>query len=1083
MDILTYALAKSYTDKALLGVGTIKGAPCTVKSQTEDDEYVYVTLGWENNLGTSEETVVKIKKGADGAPGKPGPAGDPGPRGISITKIEKIKTEGLIDTYQISFSDDTTFEYTISNGSTDYLNITNKPSIEGVELTGNKTFEDLNIASADALTATDENLQNLSDFIGDKTSLPAPTDTVVNNITSVYAKVDAIIDDNETGLAKTFSSDKITKTFATIEEVNKRIPQYDVLPTPTEAFDGKVVQFIGTTTEDYIHNYFYECIQVEGNYKWINTVVQNIPTKVSELTNDSNFVTETELNEKGYLTKHQDISGKVDKEEGKSLIADSEIIRLSTVKNYDDSVVKEDIATIKTDYATKTYVGEQIASADHLKREIVTEVPTAETAAENVIYMLKVESAIGADKYKEYMLIDGEVACVGDTSVDLTDYAKKDEIPTELPANGGNADTVNTHTVASDVPENAVFTDTWRGIQDNLTSESVSDSLSANQGRILNNNLTALDNSKLKGYTIKYDVPANTGGWHKIAQITGEYFNFDLYATGSWNSQRKSNAHFHIQNTNGTVRIVQLSGLVDTGGGIRKIRMVRVVDDNNTWILEEHSRSSDRGEAFRFTIAGDVTVTPLDGSVDATTDFKDSVSLDVSDIPTGSVITTSNIDNALSSISVNPVQNKVIKAELDKVNRNLTDLKVNNVAGGKNLADINAFKQLTIAEKSDRYGYEWLDMKGGSYTFTITNNGRRVYLGYEHEGVITNPYSVGDETANFTITISDHDNIAVWCDENVKINTITKIQLEEGSEATEYEPYIPSVKTLAEETSSNSEDVNTLKKETTVNLLNPTLKTTTEKGITCTNNGDGTYTLNGTKTTDTIWLQLGTVSLKANKSYKLIGQSSTDTSIDVRVYDNDGVYFGDGTYKGATPIITPIVDTTLSMQIRIAETTLDNFIVKPMITTNLDATYDDFVPYTGNTGGLNSDVAEIRNEVSQQSAKINSNTTSLLGTVHKVYSMEVGNSAVDPVVISDFKIDPGYRYLYIINGSGTTGYEVGILMFINGMKFVPLSSSSGTAMKDSVSAIGIDIYIENGQLKVSRSATSYATTCVIYKLG
>ena len=89
MDILTYALAKSYTDKALLGVGTIKGAPCTVKSQTEDDEYVYVTLGWENSLGTSEETVVKIKKGADGAPGEPGPAGDPGPQGISITKIEK----------------------------------------------------------------------------------------------------------------------------------------------------------------------------------------------------------------------------------------------------------------------------------------------------------------------------------------------------------------------------------------------------------------------------------------------------------------------------------------------------------------------------------------------------------------------------------------------------------------------------------------------------------------------------------------------------------------------------------------------------------------------------------------------------------------------------------------------------------------------------------------------------------------------------------------------------------------------------------------------------------------------------------
>ena len=37
-----------------------------------------------------------------------------------------------------------------------------------------------------------------------------------------------------------------------------------------------------------------------------------------------------------------------------------------------------------------------------------------------------------------------------------------------------------------------------------------------------------------------------------------------------------------------------------------------------------------------------------------------------------------------------------------------------------------------------------------------------------------------------------------------------------------------------------------LKKETTVNLLNPTLRTTTLNGVTCTNNGDGTYTLNGT---------------------------------------------------------------------------------------------------------------------------------------------------------------------------------------------------------------------------------------------
>ena len=41
-----------------------------------------------------------------------------------------------------------------------------------------------------------------------------------------------------------------------------------------------------------------------------------------------------------------------------------------------------------------------------------------------------------------------------------TGKADKSEIPTELPANGGNADTVNNHTVETNVPADSVFTDT-----------------------------------------------------------------------------------------------------------------------------------------------------------------------------------------------------------------------------------------------------------------------------------------------------------------------------------------------------------------------------------------------------------------------------------------------------------------------------------------------------------------------------------------------------------------------------------------------------------------------------------------------
>lgn len=46
------------------------------------------------------------------------------------------------------------------------------------------------------------------------------------------------------------------------------------------------------------------------------------------------------------------------------------------------------------------------------------------------------------------------------TQPDLSGYAKLSDIPSSLPANGGNSDTVGGHTVKSDVPENAVFTDT-----------------------------------------------------------------------------------------------------------------------------------------------------------------------------------------------------------------------------------------------------------------------------------------------------------------------------------------------------------------------------------------------------------------------------------------------------------------------------------------------------------------------------------------------------------------------------------------------------------------------------------------------
>ena len=85
-----------------------------------------------------------------------------------------------------------------------------------------------------------------------------------------------------------------------------------------------------------------------------------VPTKVSQLTNDSKFltsvpaeyITEDELNTKGYLTKHQDISGKVDKVEGKGLstvdFTTTYETKLKGLSNYNDTIIKNDIDAINT---------------------------------------------------------------------------------------------------------------------------------------------------------------------------------------------------------------------------------------------------------------------------------------------------------------------------------------------------------------------------------------------------------------------------------------------------------------------------------------------------------------------------------------------------------------------------------------------------------------------------------------------------------------------------------------------------------------------------------------------------------------
>lgn len=114
-------------------------------------------------------------------------------------------------------------------------------------------------------------------------------------------------------------------------------------------------------------------------------------------------------------------------------VASTGLIRRVEALEAQDGVLAGEIGALETSLSnvyTKTETDNAIAAAiaavDHLSREIVEALP--ENANENVIYMVLREDGTGQDVYNEYMYINSAWEIIGDTSVDFTGYAKKEDI-------------------------------------------------------------------------------------------------------------------------------------------------------------------------------------------------------------------------------------------------------------------------------------------------------------------------------------------------------------------------------------------------------------------------------------------------------------------------------------------------------------------------------------------------------------------------------------------------------------------------------------------------------------------------------
>ena len=147
----------------------------------------------------------------------------------------------------------------------------------------------------------------------------------------------------------------------------------------------------------------------------------------------------------------------------------------------------------------------------------------------------------------------------------------------------------------------------------------------------------------------------------------------------------------------------------------------------------------------------------------------------------------------------------------------------------------------------------------GDYTFSISGSYRKtenvsnrssyVFIRKKSDNTyLASVHLTDEEKKTFSLT----EDTVIFCgfadyEINVSHNETIYIQLEKGGEKTSWEPYVGGILSpnpdYPQEIKSVVEPV---VKVTGKNLAEPLMPTSTSHGVTCTNNGNGTYTLNGT---------------------------------------------------------------------------------------------------------------------------------------------------------------------------------------------------------------------------------------------
>lgn len=293
--------------------------------------------------------------------------------------------------------------------------------------------------------------ENISSKITDGNKLKSDLDTSISNAATAKSNLDGSIANAESENTSLKATD--TEAKKTENLIRGLMSQLNLTKDEVQGIiaSGNLDQYVtDPKLEEVLKSYATkdDLSKIDVTSQLVDYAKKTeIPTKLSELQSDTNNRTVTDA-EKNKLTNIEDGAQKN---------------KITSVNQKTGDVVLKisDLENDKT-FKTEVEIQELINNSKKLKKEVVTSLPS--TGKEDVIYLLKDKNDTN-NYYTEYMWISGKWEIIGDTKVDLTDYAKKSDVKTRL----SEMTSDSTHRTVTDTEKK-----TWNNKVDAVTGKGLS---------------------------------------------------------------------------------------------------------------------------------------------------------------------------------------------------------------------------------------------------------------------------------------------------------------------------------------------------------------------------------------------------------------------------------------------------------------------------------------------------------------------------------------------------------------------------------------------------------------------------------